>query len=47
MLGYLGGKTFEHHPWWGLALALAGALTLSFSVEVGRHLWSRHKARAA
>ena len=47
MLGYLGGKTFENHPWWGLAFALAGALTLSFSVEVGRHLWSRHKARAA
>jgi len=47
MLGYLGGKTFENHPWWGLGLALAGALTLSFSVEVGRHLWSRRKARAA
>jgi membrane protein DedA with SNARE-associated domain len=47
LLGYLGGKTFENHPWWGLGLAIAGALTLSFLVEAGRHLWSRRRGAPA
>jgi membrane protein DedA with SNARE-associated domain len=47
LLGYVGGKTFENHPWWGLGFALAGALTLSLLVELGRWLWSRRRTRAA
>jgi membrane-associated protein len=45
LLGYFGGKTFENHPWWGLGLALAGALTVGLSVEVGRYLWQQRKSR--
>jgi membrane-associated protein len=40
-LGYFGGKTFEDHPIWGLALALVIALTLGFLVEAIRHLRKR------
>lgn len=43
LLGYFGGKTFENHPWWGLGLALAGALTVGLGVELGRHLWQRRR----
>jgi membrane-associated protein len=43
LLGYFGGKTFEDHPWWGLGLALLGALTVGAGVELGRHLWQRWK----
>ena len=43
LLGYFGGKTFENHPWWGLALALGGALAVGFAVELGRHAWGRWK----
>lgn len=45
LLGYFGGKTFENHPWWGLGLALAGALTFGAGVEVGRHFWQRRRRR--
>jgi membrane-associated protein len=48
LLGYFGGKTFENHPWWGLLLALGGAMAVGFSVELGRRLWARRRsARAA
>ena len=47
LLGYFGGKTFENHPWWGLLLALVGALSVGFAVELGRHLRSRRRARPA
>jgi membrane-associated protein len=45
LLGFFGGRTFENHPWWGLALALAGALTLGAAVEIGRHFWQRRRRR--
>src|SRR5919108_963434 len=32
-LGYFGGRTFEDHPLWGVALALGIALTLGLLVE--------------
>ena len=40
-LGYFGGKTFENHPFWALALALGIALTVGFLVEAIRHLRKR------
>jgi membrane-associated protein len=43
LLGYFGGKTFENHPWWGLGLALGGALAVGFAVELGRRGWARWK----
>lgn len=43
LLGYFGGKTFEDHPFWGIALALGIALTLGFVVEFVRHLRQRRK----
>jgi membrane-associated protein len=46
-LGYFGGKTFEDHPFWGLGLALAIALTLGLLVEVVRHQLKRRRERAA
>ncbi len=42
-LGYFGGKTFENHPFWAIALALGIALTLGFVVEAVRHLRQRRK----
>jgi membrane-associated protein len=41
LLGYFGGKTFEDHPFWGIALALGIALTLGLVVEAVRHLRQR------
>ena len=41
LLGYFGGKTFEDHPLWGVALALGIALTLGLVVEAIRHLRAR------
>jgi membrane-associated protein len=46
-LGYFGGKTFEDHPFWGLALALGIALTLGLVVELVRHQLKRRGERAA
>jgi membrane-associated protein len=46
-LGYFGGRTFEDHPFWAIALALAIALTLGFVVEVVRHLLKRRRERQA
>ena len=43
MLGYIGGKTFEDHPLWGVALALGMALTLGVVVEAVRHYRQRRK----
>ena len=43
LLGYFGGKTFEDHPLWGVALALGMALTLGFVVEAVRHYRQRRK----
>jgi membrane protein DedA with SNARE-associated domain len=44
-LGYFGGKTFEDHPFWGLALAIAIALSLGLLVEVVRHVLKRRRER--
>ena len=41
LLGYFGGKTFEDHPLWGVALALGIALSLGMVVEVVRHFRQR------
>jgi membrane-associated protein len=41
LLGYFGGKTFEDHPVWGVALALTIALTLGLLVEFVRHVRQR------
>ncbi len=41
LLGYFGGKTFEDHPFWGIALALGIALLLGLLVEAVRHLRRR------
>ena len=38
LVGYLGGEAFEDSPWKGLALGLGIALTVTFSVELIRHL---------
>ena len=46
-LGYFDGKTFEDHPFWGLGLALAIALSLGLLVEVVRHVLKRRRERAA
>jgi membrane protein DedA with SNARE-associated domain len=42
-LGYFGGKTFEDHPLWGVALALGIALTLGLVVELVRHMRQRRR----
>jgi membrane-associated protein len=41
LLGYFGGKTFEDHPLWGVALALGIALSLGLVVEAVRHFRQR------
>ena len=41
LLGYFGGKTFEDHPVWAVALALGVALTLGLVIEVVRHVRQR------
>jgi membrane protein DedA with SNARE-associated domain len=38
LVGYIGGEAFEEEPWKGLALGLGIALSVTFAVEVIRHL---------
>jgi membrane protein DedA with SNARE-associated domain len=38
LVGYIGGEAFEESPWKGLALGLGIALSVTFAVEVVRHL---------
>jgi membrane-associated protein len=38
LVGYIGGEAFEESPWKGLALGLGIALTVTFTVELIRHL---------
>ena len=47
LLGYFGGKTFEDHPLWGVALALGIALTLGLVVELVRHYRQRRATPSA
>jgi membrane-associated protein len=37
-VGYIGGEAFEESPWKGLVLGLGIALSVTFAVEVIRHL---------
>ena len=47
LLGYFGGKSFEHSPWKGLLLALAVALAVTVGGEAVRaHLRRRRAAKA-
>jgi membrane-associated protein len=41
LLGYFGGKTFEEHPLWGVAIALGIAFSLGLTVEAVRHFRQR------
>jgi membrane-associated protein len=41
LLGYLGGKAFEDHPWKGLLLAFVIALLITGGVETVRHFRNR------
>jgi membrane-associated protein len=44
LLGYFGGKTFEQHPLFGVALALGIALSLGSLIEFVRHYRQRRRA---
>ena len=44
LLGYFGGKAFEHTPWVGLLVALAIALAVTGALELGR-AFARHHRR--
>ena len=43
LLGYLGGRAFEHAPWKGLALALAVAFAVTGGIELVR--WALRRRR--
>lgn len=45
LLGYFGGKAFEHSPWKGLVLAFAVALTVTLGTEAVR-AYLRHRQHA-
>jgi membrane-associated protein len=47
LLGYVGGKAFEEHPWRGLLLAFALAAVITVGVEAARHLRGRLSDRPA
>ena len=38
LLGYIGGRAFEDHPWRGLLLALGAAATIAVAVELVRRV---------
>jgi membrane-associated protein len=42
LLGYFGGKAFQHAPWAGLLLALAIAFAVTGALELGRAYARRH-----
>jgi membrane-associated protein len=47
LLGYLGGRTFEEHPWQGVLAALALAAAIALAVEIFRSARERGRARVA
>jgi membrane-associated protein len=47
LLGYFGGKAFEHAPWKGLLLALGIAFAVVGAVELGRWLFKRRRLARA
>lgn len=46
LLGYFGGKAFEHQPWKGLLLAFAIAFAVTGAVELVRWYQRRRKGQA-
>lgn len=44
LLGYLGGRAFEEHPWQGMLLAFGAAAALALLVEVTRRTAGRLRA---
>lgn len=46
-LGFLGGESFQQHPWKGLLLALGMAAVVGVLVEVARRWWERRAAGRA
>ena len=47
LLGYFGGKAFEHQPWKGLLLALGIAFAVVGGVELVRWVMRRRRAQRA
>jgi membrane protein DedA with SNARE-associated domain len=47
LLGYLGGRAFEEHPWQGLLLALGAAAAIALVVELGRRAASSLRVASA
>ena len=47
LLGYFGGKAFEHAPWKGLLLALAIAFAVAGGIELVRWVLKRRRAARA
>jgi len=47
LLGYLGGRAFEHAPWKGLLLALAIAFAVAGGIELTRWLLKRRRPSGA
>ena len=43
LLGYVGGKAFEDHPWKGLSLAMGLAIAITVGVEGVRHFRRRRR----
>jgi membrane protein DedA with SNARE-associated domain len=41
LLGYVGGRAFEEHPWRGLVIALVAAAALALGIELVRRLVAR------
>ena len=47
LLGYFGGRAFEHAPWQGLLLALAVAFAVAGGIELTRWLLKRRRPSGA
>jgi membrane protein DedA with SNARE-associated domain len=47
LLGYIGGKAFEHKPWVGLLLAVGIAFAVAGTIELVRRIREKRKAARA